>query len=106
MRMFNGVFAELAGTADSTPDLYPVALREAIDAVTEWVYPGINNGVYRCGFAKTQEAYDEAIETLYSALDRAEEILSCSRHGPHQATLLHKSCAPQCVFRDSGWPGR
>jgi len=80
MRMFNGVFAELAGTADSTPDLYPVALREAIDAVNEWVYPGINNGVYRCGFAKTQEAYDEAIETLYSALDRAEEILSTSRY--------------------------
>ena len=44
------------------------------------MYPGINDGVYRCGFAKTQAAYDEAIVALYAALDRAENVLSTSRY--------------------------
>ena len=60
-------------------DFYSSHLRPEIDAVNDWVYNGINNGVYKCGFAKTQLAYDEAIEHLREALLRAEEVLSKQR---------------------------
>jgi glutathionyl-hydroquinone reductase len=61
-------------------DLYPEDLRQDIDALNEWIYPSINNGVYRCGFATKQSAYNEAFEELFSALDRAENILSTRRY--------------------------
>lgn len=63
-----------------TLDTYPAQLRAEIDAINAWIYPGINDGVYRCGFAKTQAAYDEAISALCEALDRVENILSTSRY--------------------------
>ena len=59
-------------------DLYPVGLREVIDETNEWIYPNINNGVYRCGFARSQGAYDRAVEELFRALDRAEALLSAN----------------------------
>lgn len=59
--------------------MYPESLRAEIDAVNDWVYPMINDGVYKCGFAKSQSAYDEAVTELYSGLERVEEILSKSR---------------------------
>jgi putative glutathione S-transferase len=61
-------------------DLYPEAIHDKIKAVNDWVYPNINDGVYRCGFAKSQEAYDEAVNSLFEALERADLILSCSRY--------------------------
>jgi putative glutathione S-transferase len=61
-------------------DLYPEPLRGAIDDVNEWVYHGINNGVYQCGFARSQQAYDRAAVRLFDSLDRAEGILSRSRY--------------------------
>jgi putative glutathione S-transferase len=61
-------------------DLYPEPLRAAIDAINEWVYSGINNGVYQCGFARSQQAYDRAAVRLFASLDRAEGILSRSRY--------------------------
>jgi len=62
------------------PDLYPVALRAEIGEVDGWVYSEVNNGVYRCGFAGTQQAYDEAFERLFAALDRPSERLSTLRY--------------------------
>lgn len=73
LRMFNGPFRALH-TRDE-PDWYPEAHREAIEAIHPWVYTSINNGVYRTGFATTQDAYDESVTELFSALDRAEALL-------------------------------
>jgi len=72
MRMFNSAFGSLAR---SDIDLYPAGLREAIDRMNTFVYDNINDGVYRCGFATTQHAYEYAFERLFAALDRVEEEL-------------------------------
>jgi len=73
IRMFNSAFNDLTG---NTHDYYPEALRGEIDAINALVYDGINNGVYKCGFATTQQAYDEAYDALFAALDKVEGILS------------------------------
>ena len=65
--------------ATSYVDLYPVELRPEIDSVNEVVYQDVNNGVYRCGFATTQEAYNDAFDTLFSRLDWLEGRLSRQR---------------------------
>jgi len=62
------------------PDLYPAHLRAEIDAVNEVVYREVNNGVYRAGFATTQEAYEAAVGTLFARLDELEERLSARRY--------------------------
>ncbi|GAA2636016.1 glutathione S-transferase C-terminal domain-containing protein [Dactylosporangium fulvum] len=62
------------------PQLYPEHLREEIDAVNEVVYKDVNNGVYRCGFAGSQDAYDEAFRRLFSRLDWLSERLSSRRY--------------------------
>ncbi|HVX43652.1 MAG TPA: glutathione S-transferase family protein [Mycobacteriales bacterium] len=67
-------------TAPDAPDLYPEELRSEIDAVNEVVYQDVNNGVYRCGFATGQEAYDEAYEKLFSRLDWLSQRLSTQRY--------------------------
>jgi len=77
IRMLNSEFDDW-GRADL--DFYPEDLRNEIDAVNGEVYPDINNGVYRCGFAASQEAYDEAFEKLFAALDKLEERLSHHRY--------------------------
>jgi putative glutathione S-transferase len=77
IRMLNSEFDEWA-TADSI-DYYPQALREEIDALNADVYDNVNNGVYRCGFATSQEAYDAAYEKLFAALDRLEARLDDRR---------------------------
>jgi len=77
IRMLNSAFDEWG---DASLDFYPQALRGEIDAINAWVYPSINNGVYRCGFATKQDAYEEAFAELFAALDRAEDILSRQRY--------------------------
>ncbi|MFD1505127.1 glutathione S-transferase family protein [Georgenia yuyongxinii] len=62
------------------PDLYPEHLREEIDAVNRKVFAQVNNGVYRCGFAGSQEAYDRAYDRLWSAMDWLEERLTHQRY--------------------------
>ncbi|MFP3686312.1 glutathione S-transferase family protein, partial [Bacillus sp. SIMBA_026] len=58
------------------PSLYPEQLREEIDQVNKRVFTEVNNGVYRCGFAGSQEAYDAAYTRLWNAMDWLEERLS------------------------------
>lgn len=65
---------------EGAPELYPEDLREEIDAVNERVFTEVNNGVYRCGFAGSQEAYDAAYDRLFTALDWLEERLSGQRY--------------------------
>ncbi len=62
------------------PDLYPQALRGELDELMTFVYTEVNNGVYRCGFAGSQQAYDAAYQRLWSALDVLEERLSTRRY--------------------------
>lgn len=65
---------------EGAPQLYPEHLRAEIDEVNKRVYTEVNNGVYRCGFAGTQEAYDAAYDRLFTALDWLEERLATQRY--------------------------
>ncbi|GAA4706590.1 glutathione S-transferase C-terminal domain-containing protein [Nocardioides conyzicola] len=62
------------------PDLWPADLREEMEEVMQRVYTEVNNGVYRCGFAGSQEAYDAAYDRLWTALDWLEDRLSTRRY--------------------------
>ncbi|HEY9540161.1 MAG TPA: glutathione S-transferase family protein [Luteimonas sp.] len=73
IRMFNTAYDELGARPG---DYYPEALREEIDAVNERVYATVNNGVYRAGFATTQDAYEDAVLPLFETLGWLEERLS------------------------------
>ena len=78
IRMLNSEFQEFA--TNPGIDLYPESKRGQIDELNDWIYPNINNGVYRCGFAKTQQAYSKAFTTLFDSLDRLEKTLAGSRY--------------------------
>ena len=78
IRDLNAEFQEFA--TNPSLDLYPESLRATIDAANEWIYHGVNNGVYKCGFAVTQSAYDEAVTELFRCLDRIEDMLGQSRY--------------------------
>ncbi|XP_050232375.1 uncharacterized protein LOC130014558 [Mercurialis annua] len=78
IRMFNTEFNDIAENA--ALDLYPPHLQAQIDEINEWIYTDISNGVYKCGFAKKQEPYDEAVKRLFSSLDKCEEILGKQRY--------------------------
>jgi putative glutathione S-transferase len=72
IRMLNSAFNGIAG---NSIDFYPAALAKDIDRINQFVYENINNGVYKCGFAATQKAYDEAFDTLFNALEELENRL-------------------------------
>ncbi|TGD48747.1 glutathione S-transferase family protein [Halobacteriovorax sp. Y22] len=76
IRIFNKEFNELTGNTD---DYYPKELASEIDELNDFIYPNINNGVYRSGFAKKQEAYESAVTRLFDALDKVEEKLEGNR---------------------------
>ncbi len=78
LRMLNSAFN--AHATNPGLDLYPTELQAEIDAINEEVYPNVNNGVYRCGFATTQEAYDDAVTALFKTLDKLEGILEQRRY--------------------------
>ncbi|MHC1548268.1 glutathione S-transferase family protein [Phyllobacterium sp. K27] len=77
IRMLNSAFNEFG---DPDFDFYPEELRSEIDAINAVIYPNINNGVYRTGFATTQAAYEEAFAQLFGALDEIELRLSNQRY--------------------------
>ena len=75
--MLNSAFNNFT---DVTVDYYPESLRQEIDEINQPIYRFINNGVYRCGFATTQVAYERAFDRLFNELDRVEEMLSINRY--------------------------
>ena len=77
IRFFDSEFDDVGA---SGPHFCPPELESDIDAVNEFVYGSINNGVYMCGFATTQEAYEEAVTALFAALDQIDLRLSGSRY--------------------------
>lgn len=76
LRMFDSAFDALTDTGVC---FSPQDLRDDIDAVNERVYDNVNNGVYRCGFATSQQAYECAFDDLFATLDALDEQLSASR---------------------------
>jgi putative glutathione S-transferase len=77
VRMFNSAFDRVGANHN---DYYPVELRAEIDELNAFIYPNVNNGVYRAGFATTQEAYEEAATALFAALDKLEGRLATRRY--------------------------
>ncbi|MHA1189467.1 MAG: glutathione S-transferase family protein [Alphaproteobacteria bacterium] len=77
IRMLNSAFDECGATG---PDFWPEDLREEIEAVNEPIYRTLNNGVYRCGFARSQAAYDEAFGELFATLEELETRLTGHRY--------------------------
>jgi putative glutathione S-transferase len=77
IRMLNSAFDQLGADA---VDFYPSHLHAEIDRINERVYHGLNNGVYRAGFATTQGAYDEAVAEVFNTLDEMEGILLKQRY--------------------------
>jgi len=94
IRTFNSVFNEFLPEEKKKLDFYPVELREKIDEVNGWIYPNINSkntgrffsfrkllrpfsldGVYRAGFATSQDAYEKCVKEVFDALDKVEKIL-------------------------------
>ncbi|KAN0042183.1 hypothetical protein ACTFIV_004742 [Dictyostelium citrinum] len=78
IRMLNSEFNQFAKHPEV--DLNPTELQSQIQEMYDFIYPNINNGVYRCGFAISQEAYSDAFEKLFNALDKVEDILSKQRY--------------------------
>ncbi len=77
LRMFNSAFNQITG---NTLDLYPAEKQEDIDSINAFIYDNINNGVYKTGFATTQDAYHSAFENLFSALDEVNALLATKRY--------------------------
>lgn len=78
IRMLNSSFDEFARHPER--DYEPADLQEEVDSINEWVYATVNNGVYRCGFATTQAAYEQAFDELFASLDRIEAMLGERRY--------------------------
>jgi putative glutathione S-transferase len=77
IRMFNNAFDQWG---DASLDFYPPALRDEIDRINATVYDHVNNGVYKCGFATTQAAYDESFDALFRTLGELEVRLTRQRY--------------------------
>ena len=98
IRMLNSEFAGIAG---DDRDYYPAPLRAEIDRLNEVIYRTVNNGVYRCGFARSQEAYEAAYDALFATLDELEARLGRQRYlVGHQITEADWRLFPTLVRFD------
>ncbi len=79
IRNLNYAFDEFLPSKYQGLTFYPDELKSQIDEMNEWVYPTINNGVYKCGFATKQDAYEANVKPLFDSLDRVESHLSDGR---------------------------
>ncbi|MEH6577702.1 MAG: glutathione S-transferase family protein [Amphritea sp.] len=77
IRMFNSAFNDLTG---NQTDFYPQALAGRINELNDWIYDSVNNGVYRAGFATTQEAYELNVQALFDSLEKIEDLLAEKRY--------------------------
>ena len=77
IRMFNSAFENVGATSEN---YYPTTLHDEIDSINERIYHGLNNGVYRAGFATRQNAYDEAVSEVFNTLEYMEDRLSTHRY--------------------------
>ena len=77
IRMFNSAFDDLT---ENRLDFWPIDLRDAIEPVNDRIYDTLNNGVYKCGFATTQDAYDTAITPLFDTMDWLDTRLASNRY--------------------------
>ncbi|GGD00868.1 glutathione S-transferase family protein [Undibacterium terreum] len=77
IRMLNSAFDDIGALPG---DYYPEDLRQEIDDINAYIYPNVNNGVYRAGFATTQQAYNEAVGEVFAALDNLNQRLSTQRY--------------------------
>lgn len=77
IRMFNSAFNQITGDEQ---DFYPAALATEIDELNDLIFNNVNNGVYKTGFARSQEAYDESVSKVFSTLDAIEERLTHRRY--------------------------
>jgi putative glutathione S-transferase len=77
IRMFNSAFDGLTG---NTLDFYPQPLRSKVDELNGRIYPALNNGVYRAGFATSQKAYETAFDDVFAELDALEALLGTQRY--------------------------
>ena len=78
IRMFNSAFDSISGVDQI--DYYPEPLRARIDSLNEKIYENVNNGVYRCGFSSSQQAYNDAFELLFDTLDELDDLLGNQRY--------------------------
>jgi putative glutathione S-transferase len=98
IRMLNSEFRGIAG--DDT-DYYPAPLRTEIDRWNDVIYRTVNNGVYRCGFARSQAAYEQAYDAVFETLDKLEEHLGRHRYlVGHQLTEADWRLFPTLVRFD------
>jgi glutathionyl-hydroquinone reductase len=93
--------SEFRGIGADPMDYYPQGLRSEIDRINELVYGNVNNGVYRCGFARSQAAYDAAYDGLFATLDQIEALLGRQRYlVGHQITEADWRLFPTLVRFD------
>lgn len=90
IRILNSEFNSIIEPKFAKLDLYPDSLKSEIDGLNDWIYPTINNGVYKSGFATKQEPYEREVKTLFEHLDKVETILQ-GKHSKNEEYLTGNS---------------